>query len=229
RVGETGVGRVPSSQVVSARALTLARRFPEAREALEFYAAIVDFDGDWSDLRALIAAKGPSLLRDLAARITGIELREAVESYLHGDLYSGARESPASFFARIMLRRDKPRAAGVHSNRCPECGEPPQCGCLRPEGHGSAFFLVCSLCATEWPFPRAQCPACGEPAVFYSNERMEHVQIQVCDSCARYFHVIHLGKDPEAVPLVDEVAALAMDVWAAEQGLQKIHPNLVGV
>jgi formate dehydrogenase maturation protein FdhE len=41
--------------------------------------------------------------------------------------------------------------------------------------------------------------------------------------------VIHLGKDPSAVPLVDEVAALAMDVWALDRGLHKIHPNLVGV
>jgi formate dehydrogenase maturation protein FdhE len=41
--------------------------------------------------------------------------------------------------------------------------------------------------------------------------------------------VIHLGKDPAAEPLVDEVAALAMDVWALERGLKKIHPNLLGV
>lgn len=230
------MGGIPPSEVVSrdagpplttarARAAALAERFPEAREALEFYAAIADLTGDWAELRAVVAAKGPALLRDLAIQITEIELKEAVDRYLHGD----DRESPASFFARIMLRRERPRAVGVHSNRCPECGESPQCGCLRPEGHGTAFFLVCSLCATEWPFPRAQCPACGEPASFYESERMDHVQTQVCERCSRYFHVIHLGKDPAAVPLVDEVAALAMDVWALERGFRKIHPNLVGV
>jgi hypothetical protein len=207
------------------RAYALAERFAEAREALEFYAAIVDFHGDWTALRSLVLAKGPALLRDVAARVTENELKEAVDRYLAGD----DRESPATFFARIMLRRDRPRVASVHDNRCPSCGEPPQCGCLRPEGHGTRFFLVCSLCATEWAFPRAQCPACGEPVVFYSAERIEHLQTQVCDSCACYLHVIHVGKDPAAVPLVDEVAGLAMDVWAVERGLRKIHPNLVGV
>jgi hypothetical protein len=207
------------------RAFALAKRLPEAREALEFYAAIIEFDGEWRELRELVAAKGPALLRELASRITGDELKEAMDRYLTGD----DRESPATFFARVMLRRHRVRAAGVHANRCPQCGEPPQCGCLRPEGHGTRFFLVCSLCGTEWPFPRAQCPACGEPSVFYAAQGMEHVQTQVCESCARYLHVIHVGKDPEAVPLVDEVAALAMDVWAIERGLQKLHPNLVGV
>jgi hypothetical protein len=208
-----------------ARAAQLAERFPEAREALDFYGAIVDFRGDWRQLRDLVAAKAPALLRDAAARISEDEVIEGIDRYRCGD----DRESPASFFARIMLRSNPPRVASVHSNRCPECGEPPQCGCLRPEGHGTAFALVCSLCATEWSFPRAQCPACGESALFYASEQTDHVQTQVCEQCCSYFHVIHLGKDPDAVPLVDEVAALAMDVWALEQGLKKIHPNLLGV
>lgn len=198
---------------------------PEAREALEFYAAIVDFNGNWDELRRLVAAKGPALLRDLATQVTEADLEEATDRYLAGD----DRESPATFFVRVMLRQQRPRASSVHDNRCPNCGEPPQCGCLRPEAHGTKFFLVCSLCATEWLFPRTECPSCGEPVIFYSAEHMDHVQTQVCDSCGHYLHIIHVGKDPAAVPLVDEVAALAMDVWALERGLRKIHPNLVGV
>ena len=230
------MGGIPPSEVVSrdtaapltpaqARAYALAERFPEAREALEFYAAIIDFQGDWPQLRTLVASKGSALLRNLAAGITESEVNDAVGRYLKGD----DCDAPASFFARILLRRDRPKAASVHANLCPECGQPPQCGCFRPEGHGTAFFLVCSLCATEWPFPRAQCPACGEPSVFYASQRAEYLQTQVCDACSRYLHVIHTGKDPAAIPLVDEVAALAMDVWALERGLRKIHPNLVGV
>ena len=211
---------------VRERAALLAERFPEAREALEFYPVIFEFRGGWKEFRAVVAAKGPALLRDLAAQLTELELREATGRYLCG----AERNSPASFFVRMMLRANRPRRpTRVLPNRCPECGEPPQCGCLRPEGHGTAFYLVCSLCAAEWSFPRAQCPECGEPAAFYSSERMEHVQTQVCETCACYLHVIHLGKDPAALPLVDEVAALAMDVWAQEQGLRKVHPNLAGV
>jgi formate dehydrogenase maturation protein FdhE len=34
--------------------------------------------------------------------------------------------------------------------------------------------------------------------------------------------------DGLAVPLVDEVATAALDVWAMERGFNKISPNLMG-
>jgi formate dehydrogenase maturation protein FdhE len=88
---------------------------------------------------------------------------------------------------------------------------------------------VCSLCETEWRFPRAKCPACGEQAVLYSPERIPHIQTQVCERCRRYLHVIDVAADPAALPLLDEVAALALDMWAREDGYRKIHLNLAGV
>jgi len=211
------------------RARELAATQKEAREALLFYAALVEFDGDWDDLIALVARIGPPVLRESARHIDRIELKAAVDRYLRGE----DRESPDSFFARVMLRRERPRARGVPSNRCPECGEPPQSGVLRPQGDGNAFALVCSLCSNEWSFPRGQCPHCGEAdrekIAWFQAETIAHVQTQTCDACARYFHVIHCGKEPRAVPEADEVAALAMDVWAREQGYEKIHPNLIGI
>jgi hypothetical protein len=190
-----------------------------------FCASVLAFDGDWGELRGLAMKQGPEPLRIAAQQLSQTDLGAAVERYLCGEGY----ESPASFFARVLLRRDLPCPSSHEPNRCPACGQPPQCGSLHPEGHGSAFFLVCSLCAREWSFPRGQCPVCGERAVFYSSGRMPHVETQVCEGCRRYFHVIDCGKDPSAVPLLDEVAALAMDVWAREQGYRKIHPNLAGI
>jgi formate dehydrogenase maturation protein FdhE len=32
-----------------------------------------------------------------------------------------------------------------------------------------------------------------------------------------------------AVPVVDELAALPLDVWAMEQGYRKVEPNLAGI
>lgn len=32
-----------------------------------------------------------------------------------------------------------------------------------------------------------------------------------------------------AVPLVDDLATPELDLWAAEQGLEKIAPNLLGL
>ena len=235
-MGEAGLGEVPSSGVVSGnrgrspgtaqdRARELAERFPEARDALEFCGSVLGLRGDWKELRALVLEKGPARLREAAHALTEAGLQEATALYVGGQ----DRISPASFFARVMLRRSPPRPTAARADRCPRCGEPPQCGCLRPQGHGSAFFLVCGVCDGEWSFARARCPVCGEQAVFYSADRTPHVQTQACEACRRYLHVIDLGKEPGAVPLVDEIAALALDLWAIEAGYHKIHPNLAGI
>jgi formate dehydrogenase maturation protein FdhE len=53
--------------------------------------------------------------------------------------------------------------------------------------------------------------------------------VSACESCHRYLHVVRIDRDPEAIPLVDEIAALALDVWARGEGYEKIFPNLVGI
>ncbi|HEV2028236.1 MAG TPA: formate dehydrogenase accessory protein FdhE [Candidatus Dormibacteraeota bacterium] len=55
-----------------------------------------------------------------------------------------------------------------------------------------------------------------------------HIRIEACDSCRRYLLNIDLASDPKAVPLVDELAALPLDLYAREQGFSKITPNLMG-
>ncbi len=55
-----------------------------------------------------------------------------------------------------------------------------------------------------------------------------HMRIEACDTCRRYLLSIDLAADPAAVPLVDELAALPLDLYARERGLSKITPNLMG-
>ena len=55
-----------------------------------------------------------------------------------------------------------------------------------------------------------------------------HVRIEACESCHRYLLNIDLASDPAGVPLVDEMAALPLDIYAKEKGLSKITPNLLG-
>ena len=183
------------------------------------------FEGDPGQLRTLVEARGPAHLREAAQSLDELVLQEAAAHYLRGE----DCDSPASFFARVLLRQNPPRPDAPSVNRCPECGQPPQCACLHPEGHGAALFLVCSLCEAQWRHGRARCAACGEAASWCSSERIPHIQTQVCESCRRYLHIIDLAKDPAAIPLLDEVAALALDVWARESGYRKIHPNLAGI
>jgi FdhE protein len=55
-----------------------------------------------------------------------------------------------------------------------------------------------------------------------------HIRIQACESCRHYLLNIDLAADPAAVPEVDELSALPLDLYAREQGFSKIIPNLMG-
>ena len=204
----------------AARARRLAARYPVSREPLLFYAELMDLPPGLEPLRSFVAAKGPALLAEFARALSTAE----------PPLEDPA--SPAGFFARVMRqqRGEFTPPAQAAPNLCPHCGNPPQAGCLRPEGDGTALSLVCSLCGNEWPFPRGHCPGCdSDKLAFYAAEGFDHIQVQACDACRRYLHLINLAKDPEAIPEVDELAALPLDVWAREQGYVKLYPNLAGI
>ena len=226
----------------TARARLLAERYPSARGPLRFYGEIASLQQTLSGgsplaarqpLVELVLAKGPDPLKQTAREINDAKCQQALDAYLN----ESDTTSPLSFFARVLLQPwvaaspPNPRARG--SNRCPHCGHPPQVGCRRPQGDGTALSLVCSLCLTEWPFARGHCPACGladeKKLVYYAAPELEHLQVQVCESCRKYLHQVNIAKDPAAVPDVDEIAALPLDVWAGEQGFRKLHPNLVGM
>jgi FdhE protein len=55
-----------------------------------------------------------------------------------------------------------------------------------------------------------------------------HVRIEACETCRRYVLGIDLAADPAAVPIVDEISALPLDLYARERGYSKITPNLMG-
>ena len=115
---------------------------------------------------------------------------------------------------------------------CPLCGGKPVVGVLRSEGDGAKKSLICMLCAHEWNFRRIYCPACGEERepqmAFYSAPEIAHVRVDVCDTCHTYLKTIDLTKTGLAVPVVDELATIPLDLWAREHGYQKLQINLLG-
>jgi formate dehydrogenase maturation protein FdhE len=115
---------------------------------------------------------------------------------------------------------------------CPLCGSMPIVAVLRREGDGAKKSLICMLCAHEWNFRRIYCPACGEERepqmAFYSTQKIAHVRVDVCDTCHTYLKSIDLTKTGLAVPVVDELATIPLDLWAREHGYQKIQINLLG-
>ncbi len=116
---------------------------------------------------------------------------------------------------------------------CPRCGSPPVLAILRPEGDGGKRFLLCSRCDTEWEFRRLVCPACGEEdggkLPVYIAEEFPHVRVEACDSCRRYVKCIDLTRNGLAVPVADEIASVALDLWARENGYTKLQLNLLGL
>jgi formate dehydrogenase maturation protein FdhE len=120
----------------------------------------------------------------------------------------------------------------VTATRCPLCNSHPYMGVLRTEGDSGKRFLVCSFCNQEWEFRRILCPHCGESAEpklpVYIPEQFPHLRVEACDTCQTYLRTVDLTKNGHAVPVVDDLAALPLTLWAHEHSYTRAHPNLLG-
>ena len=93
--------------------------------------------------------------------------------------------------------------------------------------------LICALCGYEWQSLRIKCPACGEEdpkklPVFSAQERLG-ARVEACETCRGYVKSIDLTLDARQIPEIDDLATLALDLWAAEQGFERLEPGLAGV
>ena len=126
-----------------------------------------------------------------------------------------------------------PQMASRMPHACHICGGLPVVAVLREAGQGARRTLLCGLCLTESEYPRVVCPRCGEQQFdalpVYRAEQFPHVRIAACDSCRTYLKTIDLTKDGLAVPLVDDLASLSLDLWAREQDYTRLRPNLLRI
>lgn len=115
---------------------------------------------------------------------------------------------------------------------CPICGARPLLSVLRPEGDGGKRFLLCSFCCREWEFRRILCPTCGEESEaklpVYVAEQLPHIRVEACDTCKFFLTGVDLTKDGHAIPIVDDLAAIPLTLWAHEHGYSRLQPNLLG-
>jgi len=212
----------------------LLERFAEFLKVLEAHApkALVE---EARNLKSKGAARQAEILREFWK--TGL-----LETHLP---VAGPSESPLAnpfedFFARAVLQ---PYADFVASAmlppsplmtvcRCPRCNALPVHGVLRPEGDSGKRFLVCSFCSLEWEFRRILCANCGEEKEqqlpVYVAEQFPHVRVESCETCKHYLRTIDLTKDGHAIPLVDDLAAVPLSLWAEEHGYTRIQGNLLG-
>ena len=120
------------------------------------------------------------------------------------------------------------------SAACPRCGWPPQLALLRDgtEVRGERT-LLCAVCSSEWVFTRATCPQCGstdtDTLVYHVTDVWPHVRVEECQVCHTYLKAIDLRADGLAIPIVDELASVELDLWAEEASLEKLQRNLLGL
>lgn len=128
------------------------------------------------------------------------------------------------------------RREDADERRCPTCGGLPQLAVFADTGEALVTGrrrLVCSRCATEWTYARLVCVSCRETngammPILADEMRLPHIRADACDTCRAYLITVDVRKDPRAVPLVDEIAALPLDLLAGERGYTKIARNLMG-
>ena len=201
-----------------------------------------DLAGRFGPFLSVVEQNGPAPLRE-AAR----ELRDGGEDshfqlltvFWNGSETGALAPGPHDFFARAFLQ---PYAAGIRSRSnmrwsgpvpylCPFCKRKPGLGVLRPLGDGGQRSLVCSFCLAEWEFRRIVCPGCGEENYaklpVYTAEELKHVRVEGCDSCRSYIKTVDMTKSGLAEPIVDEMAAIPLDLWAQKQGYTKLQSNLM--
>ena len=122
------------------------------------------------------------------------------------------------------------------SRHCPNCGGLPQLSCfgLSDEALVSApRSLVCSRCALSWAYPRMVCAGCGNEdtsslPIFSDHDLFASLRLDACEVCKGYLVTVDRPKDRDAVPVVDELVALPLDLYARERGYRKLTPNLMG-
>lgn len=187
---------------------------------------------------------GPESLRlGIVARVDAVDLEDVYWRWLRSE-----EQQPVDrYLARASLApvlEAAPALGRLCSGprdllHCPTCGGLPQLSYLSQSAEelvSGPRCLLCSRCLGSWIYPRSACAACGEKSssrlrVLAEEEKPIFPQIRVdaCDSCRRYLLSIDLRRDATALPVVDELAAAPLDLYARDHGLTKVMPNLMGI
>jgi formate dehydrogenase accessory protein FdhE len=196
-----------------------------------------------SGLLQRVAQNGPEALAGEAQALLDTESNVMAQELLN----YWRSPSDTQFFAKSVLQpyarwlaetgtAPVGRELAGGERTCPFCGGKPQVSFLQSR-EGSAESgnrdLLCATCLSTWEFRRVVCANCGEerPAKlgYFHSQEFDHIRIEACDTCKHYIKGVDLTRFGHAVPLVDELYAAPLDLWAREHGYTKIELNLVGI
>ncbi|MEK6226906.1 MAG: formate dehydrogenase accessory protein FdhE [Chloroflexota bacterium] len=220
------------------RVFERARADRPPREDLAAYVVRTALPG----IMEVAVAAGTETLREATLlRFHEADLEGLIEAWLDGDETSGtdtflARASTQPVLEALPELAAQLRSADANDRCCPRCGGLPQVAVFPETGEAlltAQRTLVCSRCANEWTLSRMTCASCGETSgakmpILSDVDLFPHLRIDACEICRRYLITVDQRKDPRAVPVVDELVALPLDLVAAERGYTKIARNLMG-
>lgn len=198
---------------------------------------------------------GTDVMREQAKRLLGLTSndRRVVLADALSAAMAEAEAEPGSFHARAFreavattlaeaatpgpsarVEPDPPLEETAQAIRCRVCGGPHVVATLRDHaGALGARALVCGVCGEEQRIRRLTCGGCGETdaehLLIHTAESVPHVRLDECGSCGRYLKTVDLRRRGDAVPVVDELATVELDLWAREKGLTKLHKNAFGL
>jgi len=125
---------------------------------------------------------------------------------------------------------------GDSLSQCPACGSPAMAGVIRHRGkHNGLRYLVCSLCACEWHVVRVKCVYCEQSKglEYLSLEDDRHaanqapLRAEVCPGCNSYLKLLYLENEGEGEALSADLGSLLLDMRLAQDGYQRLAPNLL--
>lgn len=107
---------------------------------------------------------------------------------------------------------------------CPVCGSLPLMG--RLEGREGVRLHTCSFCCHEYRVPRLGCAFCAEApeaeAHYYSSEQEPGYLLEVCRACNTYIKLADFREhDRGWLPVLDDLASLALDLYARQMGFTR--------
>jgi hypothetical protein len=180
---------------------------------------------------------GPPILSEVARRRRPDD-GGALLSYWHQG-GSGRKD----YLSRAMLRPYAevlanfgvlPRRLAANGS-CPVCKSHPAIAFRRSsgDGDGAERVLGCALCNHAWSLPRILCATCSEERPDelpgFQSDRHPAVRIEACATCRAYMKSIDLTVDARAIPEVDDLVSLSLDLWASERGFSRLEPGLAGL
>jgi FdhE protein len=124
---------------------------------------------------------------------------------------------------RVSSSLSPERFDGWKEGYCPVCGS--RAGMAELSGDEGKRRLSCSACYFRWPYPRIQCPYCGNAdpeTLSYFTAGDGPTRVGVCRTCSRYLKTRDARLGNADVPLeVEDLATLHLDLLAGKEGFER--------